>query len=509
MILAVAALLVLSLVILYESYRKTISHQYPLPPGPKKLPIVGNLFDVPKSGRVWLEYAELSRRYKSDIIHLGALGNSIVILNSARIANELLDKRSSIYSSRPFTVMLGELTGWGSVFAFRPNDDLWKAQRKIMNQAMPSGDSQRFHPMLIRVTQDLLRDLPHFDILESLHTWAAVLIMDATYGFNTEEAKAYLPTARVATESVVIAGTPGAFYVDQFPILKYLPEWFPGAGFKRKAREWSDMRSKMTEEPFRLTKERVAMGTARPSLASIALEQMDHDQDLVKQEEVIKASSVAAYGGGSDTTVTALQSFIWAMLMNPDVQTKAQHELDQVLGVGNLPSFNEEASLPYITAVVRETLRFNPVAPIAVPHQLTEDDIYEGFFLPKGSVIVPNVWSMLYSVEDYPQPHLFNPSRFLDANGNINPKIKDPAASTFGFGRRICPGRSIALASFWIAVASILSCYSIEPEPGEHGEPNKPQTDPGLSLLNQVPPFKCRFVPRSKELELFLSLNSS
>ncbi|KIK59247.1 hypothetical protein GYMLUDRAFT_101982, partial [Collybiopsis luxurians FD-317 M1] len=80
------------------------------PPGPRKLPIVENLFDIPRKGNVWLEYAEMSQKFGSDIIHISALGNSIVTLNSAKLVNDLLDKRSSIYSSRPHSVV-GELMG--------------------------------------------------------------------------------------------------------------------------------------------------------------------------------------------------------------------------------------------------------------------------------------------------------------------------------------------------------------------------------------------------------------
>jgi cytochrome P450 len=78
--------------------------------------------------------------------------------------------------------------------------------------------------------------------------------------------------------------------------------------------------------------------------------------------------------------------------MHPDVQAKAHHELDMVLGPENLPNFNDEQSLPYITAIVREIYRYQPVAPLGVPHVVTQDDIYEDYFIPKGSIIMPNIW---------------------------------------------------------------------------------------------------------------------
>ncbi|KAJ4475558.1 cytochrome P450-like protein [Lentinula aciculospora] len=210
--------------------------------------------------------------------------------------------------------------------------------------------------------------------------------MDATFGIREEEAKLLLPLSRAVSKSVDTGATPGLYYVDQIPLLRYVPEWFPGAGFKRQAREWSDVRNKLTDSAFQMTKEQVAMGTATISLVSVALKQMNHDEDLKMQEDFIKAASTAAYMGGSDTTVIALLTgaFLLAMLMNPEVQVKAHHELDQVLGSGNLPSFNDEASLPYITAIIQETLRHNPVLPLAFPHELIQDDNTNGIFYQKA-----------------------------------------------------------------------------------------------------------------------------
>ncbi|KAF5381245.1 hypothetical protein D9757_007868 [Collybiopsis confluens] len=543
---------------------------YPLPPGPRKLPLVQNLFDMPRKGFVWLEYAEISRKYNSDIIHLSALGNSIVVLNSAKLVSDLLEKRSSIYSSRPHAVMLRELMGWGDYLVFRLYDAGWKAQRKIISQAFPS-DIGQFQPKLLTATHDLLRSLRRTnDVAKDLHSWAALFTMDVVYGMhpgNTESYHSYMVSALKAVESIAHAGSPGAYYVDQVPIcvypfsfdamapsqlihffiqVKYIPEYFPGATFKRQAKEWNALRIRTTEEAFGVVKERVVQGTASRSLTSAALEQISQSDDVLEQEEHIKKASMTAFGGGIDTTVAALEAFIAAMLMNPHVQKQAQLELDKVLGPGDLPTFSDEPLLPYITAVVRETLRYQPVTPLgqllsllnplltgliggipaAIPHALTQDDVYEGYFIPKGSVIIPNVWSILHNDKDYPNPNQFNPSRFLDARGKLDPDVKDPSSAAFGFGRRICvrvaqllmnppfaepaqydqAGKHIAVASIFIAIASILACYVIEPELDEHGKPVEPQVewDPAPTLLNRTLHLRCRFIPRSKEIKASL-----
>ncbi|THU80027.1 cytochrome P450 [Dendrothele bispora CBS 962.96] len=481
-----------------------------LPPGPRKLPIVGNLFNMPSGGQVWLAYARMCHEYASDIIHLSALGNSVIVLNSAKSVSDLLEKRSSIYSSRPQLTMLHDMIGWKDAFSFSPYNDTWKAQRKLFTQLITPSDPARFYPKQIHATHALLEHLLiSNDIMKELHHWAAVLIMDITYGINSKEAEPYITTAIEALDSIAIAGTPGAFLVDMLPFLKYVPEWFPGAGFKKKAKKWSELRIKMTEKPFIAAKKQIVKGNAVESLTSLALENIDLNQNISYQEDIIKGTAVTSYGvllTGTHQVVAAVNAFILAMLLNMDIQRQAHNELDRVLGPGNLPTFDDESSLPYISAIVREVLRHNPITPLAIPHLLIQDDIYKDYFLLKGTVVIGNAWSILHDEETYPDPSVFNPSRFLDKNGRLNTDVMDPALIAFGFGRRICPGRHIAIASIWIAIASVLACYNIEKEVDKHGNVIEPSGKwfSGPSLFNRPLPFKCRFVPRSKEVEVAL-----
>ncbi|KIK54121.1 hypothetical protein GYMLUDRAFT_264755 [Collybiopsis luxurians FD-317 M1] len=443
----------------------------------------------------------MNRKYGSDIIHLGALGKSIVILNSATAISDLLEKRSSIYSSRPHSTMLVELMGWGNTLPFMPYNDAWKAQRKIFHQAVPPSDIARFHSKLLQATHNLVPVLARTDDYKGdLHSWIGVMMLDVVYGIQAEEAEDFLPLVEKAITSLGIAGAPGAFYVDQIPFLKYIPEWFPGADFKRKAKEWNLVRARITEDTFRTTKEQIASSTASPSLVSVALDQMDDSDDVAQREAHLKEASLSAFAGSSDTTVIALLNFLVAMLLNPDIQAKAHSELDKVLGPGDLPNFSDKPSLPYITAVVLETLRYRPVTPLAFPHLLTQDDIYEGYFIPKGTIVMGNAWSILQNEEDYPEPTRFNPSRFLNSDGKIDPNVRDPTNYAFGFGRRACPGKHLTLDALFIAVACILTCYTIEPELDEYGKPIKQKIEWNKTptLVANPLPFKCRFVPRSK-----------
>ena len=135
----------------------------------------------------------------------------------------------------------------------------------------------------------------------------------------------------------------------------------------------------------------------------------------------------------------------------------------------------------------------------AVPHRLVADDEYMGYHFPAGTLVIGNVWyaytvlstinnerwifrAMFHDERRYPEPDRFDPGRFLNEDGTLNMSAADPAEAAFGFGRRICPGRHLAMASVWITAASILATFNIEKAVDEAGniiEPGKAYT-PGL-----------------------------
>jgi cytochrome P450 len=158
--------------------------------------------------------------------------------------------------------------------------------------------------------------------------------------------------------------------------------------------------------------------------------------------------------------------FSLAMLAYPEVQARAQAELDAVVGRTRLPSFADYPHLPYIRATVKEALRWRPVDPVGLPHRSIEDDWYKGMFIPKGTVCIANVWHLNRDPEIYGEDAAhFNPARHLDADGNIipgPPDTKEESHFTYGFGRRLCVGRHVANNSLFIDIAILLWATKME-----------------------------------------------
>jgi len=284
---------------------------------------------------------------------------------------------------------------------------------------------------------------------------------------------------------------PGAYLVDVIPLLRYVPGWFPGAGWKARGKRFADLLEDMAEKPHQFVKDQVAAGTAVPSFTS---ELLDGEEVTPEAEYNIKWSAASLYSGGADTTVSSMGSLYLAMMMYPEVQRKAQAEIDRVIGGDRFPTLADQPGLPYIDALAKEVFRWNPVTPLGVPHVVKEDDVYEGYFIPKGASVISNIWQMLHDPDYYVNPLEFNPDRFLGDHPE-----PDPRATAFGHGRRICPGLNLAQSSVWLTCAMSLAVFDIEKYVDGFGNVVEPKIHYTDGTISHPPPFKCTIKPRSEK----------
>ncbi|KAH8696732.1 putative cytochrome P450 oxidoreductase OrdA-like protein [Talaromyces proteolyticus] len=477
----------------------------PLPPGPKPNLLLGNLNDLPKPGeQEWLHWLKHKDLY-GGISSITVMGQPLVILHDVRLAFELLEKRSAKHSSRPKQTFAGEMCGWENSLGLSPYNSRFRALRKNMTKVLGSQvASTRFNPLqeveaghfLLRV----LNDPENFT--EHIRTEAGSVILKIAYGYSTEPHKPdpLVQLAGRAMDQFGKAGVPGAWLVDVLPFLKHIPEWLPGAAFKKTARNWGDTLTELTERPYAFVKHQMAAGVHEPSFLSHLLQ-----QPITNAEELftVKCSAMSLFAAGADTTVSSLACFFLAMTKFPEVQRKAQEELDRVVGTTRLPLIGDRANLPYIDAIVKEILRWHPVAPMGLPHMTTEDDVCEGYFIPKGSYIMPNVWFFTHDPSVYKEPMTFKPERFLATDEHPIPE-PDPHAVAFGFGRRICPGRLLADTSLYINVAQSLAVFSISKHVNSKGLEVEDIMNFQPGVVSHPSPFKATIKPRSADHEALI-----
>ncbi|KIK75721.1 hypothetical protein PAXRUDRAFT_835574 [Paxillus rubicundulus Ve08.2h10] len=185
------------------------------------------------------------------------------------------------------------------------------------------------------------------------------------------------------------------------------------------------------------------------------------------------------------------------MVQNPHVWKRAQAEIDALLGMDRLPDFGDRPFLPYVEAILRETLRWQPVTPLGAVamHATISSDIYKGFYIPKGMSCLYTNRAMSHDEAQYPNAEQFIPERFLTAEGTLTDD--NPAKYAFGFGRRICPGRHNADASLWSAIATTLATLDFSTVKDTKGKDIIPQPKYVGGLARHPEIFPCRISPRS------------
>ncbi|KAF5360080.1 hypothetical protein D9758_007570 [Tetrapyrgos nigripes] len=277
----------------------------------------------------------------------------------------------------------------------------------------------------------------------------------------------------------------------------------------------------LKDGPFEVAMKAWASGSSSSLVGQLVSEAKNRYPDEGNSEylaeiESIKSMGFTALAAASDTTVSATTTFFIAMSLYPQVQKKAQAELDRVLGFGRLPGFGDRTSLPYIEAIYKEVMRWYPAIPIGLVHKTTEDIFYKGYYIPKGSGISANIWAMGHNPAEHENPDEFIPERHLQDNGLGEPELKSGFGNVsnilaYGFGRRVCVGRYFADATLWLTMACVLATMNIsrdsinstnESVSDEDLKKNLEDyyTDCSLSHLKELPGVKV--LPRLSKEEL-------
>ncbi|PCH43248.1 cytochrome P450 [Wolfiporia cocos MD-104 SS10] len=474
-----------------------------LPPGPGPLPLLGNIHQIYIEHQE-RKFAQWSQVY-GDTVYARFFWTPALILNSIHAAHNLMDKRSAKYSGRPHLVMLGEMLGWDRTLGVLDYGEIWRKQRKWTQGALnDKATSDAWQSVQRRETCNLLMSLIAAPNAFTAHLkrYTGALIMEIAYGYTvTSNDDECLRMIGAASDGTVECAGAGGALVDFLPILKYVPSWFPGGRFKRRVWEVNYLVQEAQNRLYDTVRERMKAGTAKPSILSSLLDGSLIAGTLAEDEVDIKGIGGALYSGLSRyTTYAVLTTFILAMTLHPKVLKRAQAEVDEKVGHSRLPDYSDRENLPYIECVLKEVYRWICPLPLGLPHCATEDDEYLGYHIPKGTMVVPNIWSMSRDADIYPEPDRFVPERFIHANHGTN-DIADPRGYIFGFGRRICPGRQFADMSVWLAIANIVATMEICKARDAAGNETSPEVSYMPGLVSHPRPFKCSIRPRSQRTE--------
>ncbi|PIL29427.1 cytochrome P450 [Ganoderma sinense ZZ0214-1] len=486
------------------------SRGLPLPPGPRRLPIVGNMFNTPRS-RQWIGYRDLSREL-GDILHFQVLGQSVVVLGSADAILEYLDKRSANTSDRPQSPML-ELTGTDSALGFLPYGPRWRRQRRTFWQHFHQDAVKEYRPTHRAVTSiflEMLLENPS-RLVQLIRFNFASTILKVVYDINVkDENDVYVEISEEAVVGVTEGLVPGKFLVEFLPFLRYIPPWFPGASSRRLWAKWRAAADRLQNVPFEHAKAKLESGEATPSVTAKLLTRMAQlGASSSEDEDVIKKVGAVAFAAGTDTKVLcSLLGMFLGVSLHPEVLRKAHAELDAAIGPHRLPDFADKDSLPYVNAIIKESIRWHSALPVGLPHANMADDEFRGYFIPAGTILIANTWACMHDPEAYEDPDVFRPERFI-RDGRLDPSVRDPAAFIFGYGRRICPGRYFAEDAVFISVACALHVFNIGPPRGDDGRPIKIEHVQSNTLASYPEDCRCTITPRSAAAEALIRASAA
>ncbi|KAG9084541.1 hypothetical protein FS749_005143 [Ceratobasidium sp. UAMH 11750] len=298
----VLACLVLVILAIYMRFKKRISSMS-LPPSPKAYPLIGHLLSFPSFDQ-HVAYRDMSEQLNSDIISFQLFGFVVVVLNSIESAMDLFAKRAMIYSNPIDLPMLNDerLLGWGKETSSIRYEERWKKQRKLTQSALHPSAAKDLRTTMVKQTRaSLCRLLQNPDNIASEFQWlTAANILASVYGYQPAyPSDDLVDIVKTASSRLGEVTRPGNFYVNFIPWMKYIPPWFPGASWKRKAIKWRAEKDRMINEPFEWTKSQIAEGVASPSILKNLLTELERKKKIESNEEeaIIRWATGALFAG--------------------------------------------------------------------------------------------------------------------------------------------------------------------------------------------------------------------
>lgn len=478
-----------------------------MPKGPPTLPIIGNVHQIPSSG-LYKQFREWAKQYGS-IFSLKVGPSNVIVLCDRKAIHKLLVEKGNIYSDRPPSYV-GRLLTKGDHLALEQMDATWRDKRKVVshNFSPKQLDEKHWRVQEAEATVLMTNLLDHPEnFFEDVKRYTASVVTSITYGFraptyNSFWGRGVYDVMAKWTEAMEPGANPP---VDDFPLLKYVPASL--AFWKRRAMDAGATMDGTWGKARRLVDERRATGERRNCIIDTLLDDYEKNgwpQGLTQHAFQNLMGEVVE--GGADTTSAQLLTLILAFALYPRVQEMARKEIDAVCGTERSPLWTDFSKLPYMNCIIKEGMRWRPVAVTALPHRVRQDDEYEGMLIPKNSTIFIPTWAIHHSDSIYADSEEFNPDRYRNhvklANDYAgSPDWENRDHYNYGAGRRICPGIHLAERNMWRIASKLLWAFEfsepVDPVTGKVMHLDPEAYNPGI--LQAPLPFKVGIKVRSEK----------
>ncbi|KAI0438012.1 cytochrome P450 [Xylaria telfairii] len=456
--------------------------------GPFSFPLIGNLWDIR------INAAEKYRKWakKFGAVYQIQLGNvTVVVINSAAAARAIFGRNAQALSSRPefytFHRVLSDTAG--TTIGTSPYSDSLKRRRKGAASALNRPSVQTYIPHLHIETFDFIKELHTYgeagntpvDPMPMIQRLSLSLALTLNWGIRLKSQKDNLfdEITHVEEEISRFRSTTGNLQ-DYIPILRLNPFNFHSA----KAREMRNRRDTYLSALNKGLNERIENGKYNPCIQANVI--MDKETKLNQAE--LTSISLTMLSGGLDTITTQVAWFIAYLAQHPEIQDQAVSEIRKLYGANEpMCDAEDDQKCEYVSALVRESLRYFTVLRLALPRASVQDIIYEGVTIPKGTIVFLNAWACNMDNDVWADPAVFRPERWIEQ--------PDAPLFTYGVGYRMCAGSLLANRELYLLYMRLLNSFRIEKHDAVDCDPIRGNADP-RSLVALPKRYKAKFVPR-------------
>ncbi|MBA0636322.1 hypothetical protein Gohar_025618 [Gossypium harknessii] len=460
-------------VVLAITISKLRGKRFKLPPGPLPVPVFGNWLQVGDDLN-HRNLTDLAKKY-GDIFLLRMGQRNLVVVSSPELAKEVLHSQGVEFGSRTRNVVFDIFTGKGQDMVFTVYGEHWRKMRRIMTVPFFTNkvvQQYRFgwEDEAARVVEDVRKNPEAATNGIVLRRRLQLMMYNNMYRimfdtrFESEDDPLFVRLKALNGERSRLAQSFEYNYGDFIPILRPFLR-----GYLKICKEVKDRRLQLFKDHF--VEERKKLGSTK-SMNNDGLKcAIDHILDAQQKGEInednvlyiVENINVAAI----ETTLWSIEWGIAELVNHPEIQKKLRHELDTVLGPGNQITEPDTHKLPYLQAVIKETLRLRMAIPLLVPHMNLHDAKLGGYDIPAESKILVNAWWLANNPANWKNPEEFRPERFFEEEAKVEANGNDFRYLPFGVGRRSCPGIILALPILGITLGRLVQNFELLPPPGQ------------------------------------------
>ncbi|XP_042684231.1 cytochrome P450 2K4-like [Centrocercus urophasianus] len=466
------------------SWKKRVCN---LPPGPQPLPLIGNL-NVVDLKKPYQSLTELSKLYGNVFtVHFGPR-KAVVLAGYETIKDALLNHAEEFGERAEIPIFRKMTRGNGIAFS---HGELWKTMRRFTLSTLRDFGMGR-RTIEVRILEELNSLIKYFESYQGkpfdtkmiLNNAVSNVICSILFGERFEyDDPAFLTLLKLLNENTKLLGSPVVLLYNFYPSLGFL--FGASKTVLQNIRELSAFLQKL----FKEHKEEFNENNLTGFVDAFMMKQQQESKKphSMFHNESLLFSTLDLFAAGTETTSTTVRWGLLLMMKYPEIQRKIQEEMNQVIEPGEMPKLEDRKRMPYTEAVIHEVQRFANIVPMGVSRSTPTDVNFQGYVIPKGTEIIPLLTSALNDELHWKTPHQFNPSHFLDADGNF---ARREAFIPFSIGRRSCVGEGLAKMELFLFFAGLLRKFVFQPPPGVNKAELDLTADVGFTL-NPMPHLVC------------------